>query len=664
MVVPGAHARPGAPQRRDPARPARSFLALTLDPDRHAGGIRLGRLDSPPQPVAAWTDLPVHDPGDGVLELANFLGIRPFKGDLDTVRLYAAALDDEAIHALWDEQRRAVRTLAERVAPHDLPLGLQHSDVFFSSRWGRPNALEAVKAFGANRVVWVYTSDAAWVKSMHDAGASVEGAINSIPRVKDLSAYTVDLDGTKLVAPWMVDFDRKDPVKWGCCNQPAFCEAVLAQAKATLGAGADWLQYDDGALNVSAHEWGGCFCDRCMAAFREYLAGLPAEQVKRAGIESLDGFDYRQWLAAHDVKDAATYKQRRRTLPTEPLFEDWLRRTVRSYFATLRQQLDQLAGRRVPLSLNANLQNPSAAFLADQADLLIGETWSEALEDVAVCSAAAEALVRPQVTSPYPFHVQDTRLALAATYATGLFFLVPWDVWMGAGTKERYFGTVQEYGDLYRFVREHAALLDGFATPAVVGLLVDLDHYDAVRVRRAAIRLLKARVPFALLPVGHRYVQAELDAKRLARLDLVIVACDAAVLAEADRAVLSTAAVLVAGDGDPLAVDLTPLAPVEVWGPPGVRALPRVKPGGRTLAIHVLNRNQREPHGPVAPLKYVSVGLRPAAQLGPKVARAVWHAVGAEPVAVEPEELPGLLRLVLPEVREWGILEVEFTAPG
>lgn len=647
-----------------------SFVAATVDAATHTATVYLGGTESELRVVATFKDIPDVGPGVGFLEIGNLRGIRPFKGLLDEARLFDRALSSGELTDLMHADYAPPRSLQSYVVPRQAPeaLPLAQSDVCLSTRWARPNGLETARSFGANRILWLYSTDAKYYAQAHADGMTVQGAINSIPRVPDLSAYCVDLDGTPLVAPWMRSFSATDPPKWGCNNQPAFREAVLKQAFATLDAGADWLQFDDGALIVSAHSWGGgCFCDRCMEAFSAYLKTLPSDKLAAAGIDSLEGFDYRKFLAdKHNIRDAKTYLATRATLPTTPLFEDFQRRSVREYFTDLRTQLDEHAGRRVPLTLNTNFEDSSqrSQFLMDILDGAVGETWRTDLASLALIARSAEALHRHQVVSPFPHNVADTRIALAATYALGEFFLVPWDIWMGPGTTERHFGTLEQYGDLYSFIRSNRSLFDGLENPAIVGVVVDTDRFQRDRLLTLVTRLLRARVPFGFAFAGGTYYRSALDADRLARFGLLVETEDRLLLRPEDQNALAKAAqsVPTVMDRDLTDALLAGFCPLSVWGPEEVVVLPRLsgKPEDRSMVCHVLNRLQAGAERNVTPLRYVSIVVRPSGMLGTSVQSARWFAPGRDPVTCDLDMLPDGPRIIIPHLEEWGILKLEF----
>lgn len=64
-----------------------------------------------------------------------------------------------------------------------------------------------------------------------------------------------------------------------------------------------------------------------------------------------------------------------------------------------------------------------------------------------------------------------TRKVIATCYACGGHLIAPWDVYMGSDAP-RYYGRPEDFADLYKFVRDSAAFLDGYeeAAFAVPGL--------------------------------------------------------------------------------------------------------------------------------------------------------------------------------------------------
>ncbi|MBT3286971.1 MAG: LamG domain-containing protein [Victivallales bacterium] len=647
-----------------------NFLAVVHDGQAKTITCYHGTDSAPLRQVAVWRDVPDPAPPNGPLSVGNLEGIRPFRGLLDTVRLYDQVLTAEQIQERFEGDRRTQSGLFSAAVPAPPPAPFRHGDVLLSSRSKHKNSLETIRAFRPDHLVWSYAHDAAFVAACRKEGVQTfQGTINSIPGTTETEAHVLDFDGKPVIAPWMVAFNPKSPWYWGCHNRPRFLARSLERAQVALDAGADVLQFDDWSLAVSAAGWSAsCFCPQCTAGFRDYLnKALTAEQAKELGIADLGIFDYREYLRQHDnVQDAADYQARRRSLPLQAEFGDFLRHSLRDFFGRLRQELDKAKGSRLPLSVNSSLYRPRQRTncMVDLVDFLQGETWHMGLVDLALACRTAEALGKWQVFVPKPTDLRVARQGIAASYALGQLMIVPWDMYMGSdatGIRPRYYGTPEQYGDLFSFVHANRALFDGMANAPLVGVIVDLDHYQEHLVRQACAMLFRAQVPFTFLPVGHAYYQQPLRGESLARFQYVITACDVGQLVAGDQEVLATVQddTLVVPIGQVDAADLADFAPLRVWAPEGIVALPRIGAGkaGDRLVIHLLDRTKRpEP----TPLKWISILLRDAALGKRAVKSVVWHAPGAPSIPLETERFEDGLRVLIPQLGIWGIADVTF----
>ena len=654
-----------------------SFVAVTFDDRTGEAQCYCGLKGDRLRHVCTWQGIPKLDRRAADLEIGNLSGIRPFRGYIDSVRLFGRVLTAEEVGQVFAMEAQPKMSLKQRAArmPSPPPL-FGHGDICFSSRSIRPQSVETFKAFRANRLMWSYSGSADFIRQCKDAGADTyQGAINSLPGHSNTEAHCLDLEGNPMVAPWMVAFNREKPVYWGCNNRPQFMETSVERAKSLLDAGADWIQFDDWAMIVSSGRWGGaCFCDYCMTGFREHLkTRLSDEERAELDLNDPDTFDYRRHLSErHDIRQADGYKAKYRSLPLTPHFEDFQRRSVRRFFTALRERINTEAGRVVPLSLNSSFQRPaqSTNFMADIVEFLQGETWHFDLARLTIACKTAEGLGKWQVFVPKPRDVKKMRMGVAAAYAMGQLMLVPWDMYMGSdatGIQPRYYGTVEEYGDLYHFVRDHADLLDGYRNPAGVGVIVDLDRFDSGRVSRLCRRLFDAQTPFAFVPVGRSYYPCGLNADRLNGYEILLLAADEDALAEEDRAALQAAAdeTLVFADADVSRELLASESPIDVWGPSGIYVLPRLRPetDDRTLVCHVLNRvdlGGAESSQNTQELKWVSFLVKRQAFLGSKLVAVRWHTPGHEPVDIDFERLANGARIIVPRLPIWGVAELKF----
>ena len=149
-------------------------------------------------------------------------------------------------------------------------------------------------------------------------------------------------------------------------------------------------------------------------------------------------------------------------------------------------------GRRLPTSVNLAWNN--SAFggrgepVAELFDFGMAELGKRHVKPAFLWKAARSARSRGKTlvyTSYHNLSVRLYRLAIAACYATGSNFIVPWDQYAGVG-KDRVFSEPEDMADLYGFVRACAGHLDGYEDVLAVGPGLKDDRWEGrtpVRIR-------------------------------------------------------------------------------------------------------------------------------------------------------------------------------------
>ena len=645
------------------------------------------------QPLTRAGAAPRHDAGAasaGELALGNFGAIRPFNGWLDRVRVCRGALDEASLRALFEADLASAEEIA---APPVADLGrapatnhlfrLAPSAIPFSTRWQRTNSLDVMQAFHATHCLWVYGNENNFVRRIQTMGLFYQGTLNGLQGQEhattnrtaqgDASGRHEDLDGNKNTPHWMVTFGPKTFT--GCCNHPAFRQLFFGEARRLVAAGVDSIHVDDWEMNASwVRSAGVCFCDVCRSGFREWLARrCTLEELKGLGIEEIATFDYRAHLKRHGVPDAAAYRARYRTLPLTPQFTDFQIESMRAFFREFRQRLDAWSPEKyIPVSVNGlltPLRPDHVLYGVDVIDFLQGESSLNAEyqtpNEYVFGAKIAEAAGLTQVVSPIPRSTARTRAALATTYALGQPYLVPWDLYMGSdasGIQPRYFGTREQYGDLYDFVRDRRALLDTHVSAAEVGVLINGDLPGAAT--EAFCRQLAARqIPFHILLGASRYARVPLRADDLRTLRLLVELSPAATFCAEDRAVLQAARASGLTRFVPASADvakscrLLELDLLRLEGPEDLYAFLRVNRGARSAAIHVVNWNLAPDGERAETYRNATVTLLHPERWG-ALAHVVWHEPGRPSVILVPERHADSIRLTLPQVTTWGIIEI------
>ncbi len=364
------------------------------------------------------------------------------------------------------------------------------------------DTLQALEDFHATGLVWAYIKDPADIATVKASGRFFQGAVNSsisgIPdRPKNASAeaegfiekYSAKkLDGTPCIQPWKRHWPNEISATAGCCSNPEFLKAYIEQLKYWIDIGATMLQRDEVKANARMPEWGGCFCKWCMKGFRQYVKNNTTPQQRmELGIDNIETFNYRKMLIEQGAPVGDDFKNFDGGKLKE-MFIDYQEQTTIDFHKKAHKALNEYAGFYVPFSANNHASDFSPVM--QEFDWFIGElTAAEATpEHIYNTIKKARKLGKTQAISMPKRNAetydkdpegweQHTKKTIAMAYASGGFCLVPWDVWMSGKIKvngqwvstPRYFGTPEQYGDIFGFIRDNAEYFDGYGEAAVCG---------------------------------------------------------------------------------------------------------------------------------------------------------------------------------------------------
>jgi hypothetical protein len=236
------------------------------------------------------------------------------------------------------------------------------------------------------------------------------------------------------------------------------------------------MQRDEPRANLLATYWGGCFCDHCMTRFTAWLKEHTTPDERTAlGIDSIEAFNYRSLLREQGAPVGDDFRKWEGGELKERFTEFQTQSTI-AFHKRTREAMNQHAGRRVPVSCNNGTDRWGP--IERCFDWVFGElSYGEAKPShlLATMRQAAEYGRIQVVTMPKstkwetaPDLQQRTRRTIAMAYACGGHCMVPWDTFM-PGDTPRYFGTPEQYADLYGFIRANAPYLDNYEEAAVFG---------------------------------------------------------------------------------------------------------------------------------------------------------------------------------------------------
>ena len=364
------------------------------------------------------------------------------------------------------------------------------------------NTLKAAAAFNATRVDWIYldpTGDGkAFLAAAAAQGVAVNAAVNAnmpdrpqchdergctrIGRFLNLDLVPINTQMAHWVTPPMYEAGA-----YGCINNPDYEAIKFGFIDRALAAGAGGFIQDDWGMNAEASHWhsnktqlvDGCFCEHCMVGFTSFLLGgnstLNEAKLRSLNITS-SAWSYRDY----------GLRVRAGAVDSDPeLAAAFQAFQVASTDAHARRMLAHgkatgvKLGRKQPVEFAMNGLSAGGGdadpriYDYGEAELSYGVQGGPLVARIwdAIALGKSQVFTMPKRDGMQLYKPEETvvvRAAIALAYAAGGNMLVPWDIYLGQDG-HRYWGRVEDYGDLFAFIRAHANLLDGFVPSVAAG---------------------------------------------------------------------------------------------------------------------------------------------------------------------------------------------------
>jgi len=535
---------------------------------------------------------------------------------------------------------------------------------------GHPESEEGVEAWAEHQV-----------RPAHELGIRYAGGVGMVTEFASFmrqypeweKALCRNVRGEPFTVPWLWDHSWEGkPAYWFCTHDPMFQDFLRKQVVMAARAGVDGIHVDD-HLGSAAPAWlDGCFCEDCVAGFRDYLREhVSRERLTELGISDLDTFDYRQyvvsWLDAHPGRWTFS-------APLGAEYRTYQYRYATKVMADLREAAERAAGHALTFSANGAPPSPTSIVDYQVLTSFSAEVSHEARLDDGPAHAykVAAALGRPLTATgggrDWAAVKAGNRSGLvrawiAQAYAFGQFFMTPHHQW--CYTEELgthwYRGPAEDYGPIYRFIREHRGLFDGQESVGQVAVLYNARAWrDGEGPDREISRaLLEGNVPFDMVVAGDDWVPAKLTREAVARYAKVIAPAGTTLEGE-QQAVLDA----LRGEGRLVewrggeTLSQLPRSWVRVTGAENVWAVVRAREDGKSAVVHLLPREYNAETDRVSPAGPVTVSIDAAAFGGRVFRKATLYAVGSEPVTLEVAVEGGRMTFTAPGVSEWGIVEL------
>jgi len=373
---------------------------------------------------------------------------------------------------------------------------IQRGDVLMRGLGMRPmnaedphNTLATAEAFGADNVLWIYDVTDDWIAEARSLSIGVGTAIDQrgwpdIQEIPDfVETFTVrNLNGEQVISTHARE--NFGPSAWirhflPDLNIPGWFPFYRDFVTGLLDQDVVSLHRDDPQAIYQSIRYGASFTDATVAYFRDYLRDNYTEQeLASLGVHNADEFNVRDHFLSLGAPTDETLWEWTGS-PLMPIFKQALLEATAEFFQQLRSEVETRTGRTIPWSCNG----VSPWNAVDKVfDFRLGELQRHLNQPqtLQVIAANADALDKRQglVTlvdrnwESSATYTADLRLNIATSYALGLVPLVPWDMYMHDAP--RYFGSVEDSGDLFHFVSRHRHYFDGYETDSAFG--VDMRH--------------------------------------------------------------------------------------------------------------------------------------------------------------------------------------------
>ena len=596
-------------------------------------------------------------------------------------------------------------------------MALKRSDVLIT----RPCSMDVYRRYRATGLGWGFLPEPDRrglppdeemmrdVDEAHRCGANFQGRVEldadwmgMIDFDSNFMESTVRDLNDKPAVTWWVHTYKGHPSYHFCTNAPGYRHYLNYQLRRVMQAGTDWLMIDSaiptiGALNA---RYGGCFCQHCLAGFRDYLrTNLTEADRKTHQIDDLDGFNYRDFLLSRNFTDERYRAEILAFPPLVPLareYFDYQWREVNALFRAFKRYAQEF-GENVPMSSNSPFYWAEFMYAVDAHDFYTNEMDYRPPEEEILPSEPiytfklADALDRlvaitgvPRAFEPCrlndrPGHI---RLWIAQAYAHGHVFMVPDKMWTlrFAGEPDRWYHSKPgDYEALYHFVRDFPDIFDDYESVASVALVFSntaVRQYLGERLSsghlggqnrsapktdlaHACLALSASNVPYRLIVAGDEWVADHLLEADLSTYRAVVRFEPSHLSAEQEAKLASAGDRLITWSGiDDLMERVG--QEIRVGGADNLSVLPRYRPTASSspLVIHLLNSNYDPQTDQYAPLSNLSVTVS-RSLLDREIAAATLYAPGRAPQTLEWLSDGQVTRLALPQMDMWAILKLE-----
>jgi len=576
---------------------------------------------------------------------------------------------------------------------------IKRSDIFFTNPKYVTSAL--VDDYGVTWVAWGflpislgsmnYSNYVNLVRQLHQTGIKFQARVEWDVVWEGMqqfssnfqNAASIGFDGKPMTFPW-----AKDHLVF-CSHNPIFQKYLKFQIDMALKGKPDSIMFDSQTSTPITYAWGGCFCNYCMADFREYLKEHYTEsELQSLGIDDIEKFNYRDFLIEKGW-NATKYNNVVKKWPNNiPLAEQY-RKFQLEYLNSLLKELINYTKRKAGYPISISTSSPIIekwpvmrgfrSIYLPEIDFYTQEISHHAdskriPNDVIVYYKIADALERPLVLTALPKpdwltiykenRVNLVRTWIAQAYAYGANFMVPYFMWAYDENNNYYWYKCNpgDYDYIYQFIYNNAKLFDGYDPVSHVGLLYSYTAYRSGSnvIWDVCAELTRENIPFRLVIAGDDWWPKYLNETELESLDAIILTPDKSYLDPVQKAVLDAMSDRTVDW--PNKTRLFQLFPKEITveGASNIIVVPRANRNNSSapFILHLLNRNYDASTDTITEQRNFNLIIKNTL-FGANITKATLYEPCHAPVELKIQPNMDVVKITIPRLGFWGIIKLE-----
>ncbi len=622
------------------------------------------------------------------VNIGNRGTILPFDGLMDSFKVFTSK--DDAAGALTAAMISEVKTdNATGITPPGIDNKFRKSDVAIM----RTSSALPTDGYRATRIVWNYSYHNGLIDSFAALGVaasqthnfestSYDGTLNYLSgkyytndstmpsRTRDIEGGLVEKNGY--------------PAQYypSVSSQAYFDDTAGRLVDVLIPLNPYNIQYDtpSGDRHAMSLGYPVGFDASTLEGFRNYLAGkYSASQLSGLfDIANISTFNYKRYLAdKFGITTNAAYKSQLSSIALTPELEYYLEDNNVVVIDALRQLVNS-SPRNAKISGNCGLFRRYGRVLMPYLDFFNSELPKAKVlgvldsRDSVVCSIA-EAYDKPyygvnncDVTAYLMNNLKPNYMncLIAAVYANGGVMQTPWNIW--AGGELRYFGSWEQYGAFFAFVRDNAAWFDDYKPKSQLAILWNCDN-EIDELYTIAQTVYNMNIPFDVLLLGDRYPYSRIDVDAVAaKYQQVVLGSSINTFSASNQATVNELASKIS-----VAAGAAQISLAEDWiqtagqSIPTTWILPRrhTEAAGSDIVVHVLNRSYSSSTDLVN-LAGMNIGLHKDVFNGLAVKGVAWAGPQTPQTELVFTQTSGGISVDIPKTPIWSILKISVYSPA